>query len=107
MADDKASNGQKVGWFEKGNIIKVPFHADKAGTYTFKATYQSGRLASGKQPNSLNWSGKNVTAGSKADIYGTESNGTKYETLEFDVEITAAGDGELIFYCRRQRFSEP
>lgn len=97
VADDKASNGQKVGWFEKGNIIKVPFHADKAGTYTFKATYQSGRLASGKQPNSLNWSGKNVTAGSKADIYGTESNGTKYETLEFDVEITAAGDGELIF----------
>ena len=97
VADDKASNGQKVGWFEKGNIIKVPFYADKAGTYTFKATYQSGRLASGKQPNSLNWSGKNVTAGSKADIYGTESNGTKYETLEFDVEITAAGDGELIF----------
>lgn len=95
--DTGASNGQKVGWFEKGNIIKVPFHADKAGTYTFKATYQSGRLASGKQPNSLNWSGKNVTAGSKADIYGTESNGTKYETLEFDVEITAAGDGELIF----------
>lgn len=47
VADDKASNGQKVGWFEKGNIIKVPFHADKAGTYTFKATYQSGRLASG------------------------------------------------------------
>ena len=95
--DTGASNGAKVGWFEKGNIIKVPFHADKAGTYTFKATYQSGRLASGKQPNSLNWSGKNVTAGSKADIYGTESNGTKYETLEFDVEITAAGDGELIF----------
>ena len=24
VADDKASNGQKVGWFEKGNIIKVP-----------------------------------------------------------------------------------
>lgn len=95
--DTGASNGAKVGWFEKGNIIKVPFYADKAGTYTFKATYQSGRLASGKQPNSLNWSGKNVTAGSKADIYGTESNGTKYETLEFDVEITAAGDGELIF----------
>lgn len=95
--DTGASNGAKVGWFEKGNIIKVPFHADKAGTYTFKATYQSGRLASRKQPNSLNWSGKNVTAGSKADIYGTESNGTKYETLEFDVEITAAGDGELIF----------
>lgn len=95
--DTGASNGAKVGWFEKGNVIKAPFHADKAGTYTFKATYQSGRLASGKQPNSLNWSGKNVTAGSKADIYGTESNGTKYETLEFDVEITAAGDGELIF----------
>ena len=97
VADEKASGGQKVGWFEQGNIIKVPFHADKAGTYTFKATYQSGRLESGKKPNSLNWSGKNVKEGSKADIYGTESNGTKYETLEFDVEITAAGDGELIF----------
>lgn len=97
VSDDKASNGQKVGWFEQGNIIKVPFHADKAGTYTFKATYQSGRVASGKKPNSLNWSGTNVKDGSKADIYGSSANGTAYETLEFDVEITAAGDGELIF----------
>lgn len=97
VSDDKASNGQKVGWFEQGNIIKVPFHADKAGTYTFKATYQSGRVASGKKPNSLNWSGTNVKDGSQADIYGSSANGTAYETLEFDVEITAAGDGELIF----------
>ena len=97
VADDKASGGQKVGWFEQGNMIKLPFHADKAGTYTFKATYQSGRVESTKNPNSLNWSGTNVKAGSKADIYGSSANGTAYQTVEFDVEITAAGDGELIF----------
>ena len=41
--DTNASNGQKVGWFENGNQIKLPFYAEKEGTYTFKAKLQSGR----------------------------------------------------------------
>ena len=32
--DTGASNGAKVGWFEKGNVIKAPFHAEKEGKYT-------------------------------------------------------------------------
>ena len=53
--DTTASNGAKIGWFEEGNKIKLPFYAAKEGTYTFKAKLQSGRNAD--NPNALNWSG--------------------------------------------------
>ena len=79
--------------FQKGALIPVAF-AILRTFVPFSSRYFFKFLPS---PIELSLIHIYVTAGSKADIYGTESNGTKYETLEFDVEITAAGDGELIF----------
>lgn len=90
--DTTASNGAKIGWFEEGNKIKLPFYAAKEGTYTFKAKLQSGRNAD--NPNALNWSGTNVESGT-LDVHNGDSN--TYKEVEFDVEVTKAGAGELIF----------
>ena len=90
--DTTASNGAKIGWFEEGNKIKLPFYAAKEGTYTFKAKLQSGRNAD--NPNALNWSGTNVESGT-LDVHNGDSNA--YKEVEFDVEVTKAGAGELVF----------
>ena len=89
----QASNGKEVNWFESGNRIILPFTAEKAGTYRVTATYRSGRGES--SPNALEWSGTNIASGSQ-DIWG-ESGATNYHTEEILIEITAAGEGELIF----------
>ena len=94
VPDDKASNGKKIGWMMNGDQIILPFVAEKPGTYTFKATYQSGRNAS--NPNLLKWTGTNVKEGQQ-DVTGSESNGTKFETMDLTIEISAAGAGQLIF----------
>lgn len=94
VSDSNASNGKKVGWMKNGDEIKLPFVAEKAGTYTFKATYQSGRGTD--NPNVLKWSGTNVTSGEQ-NVTGTKSDGTKFETMDISVVITTPGAGELIF----------
>lgn len=94
QSDGLASNGKKVGWFEPGNVIKVPFYAEKAGTYTFTATYQSGRTEN--NPNSLNWSGTNVESGA-LDVHGSNPNNPVFDTCSFEVVVTTEGNGELVF----------
>ena len=90
-----ASGGKMVTWFEPGNIIKVPFYAPKAGIYTFNMSYESGR--SEGNLNKVNWSGTNIESGSKS-VPGT---GTQRPIpiikTSFDVVVTNAGAGELIF----------
>lgn len=89
-----ASNGQEINWFEAGNVIKLAYTADTAGTYTVTATYRSGRIQGSMQANAINWSGGKITAGT-LDVYG-EANATTYHTAEFDVIVNEAGAGELI-----------
>lgn len=91
--DKNASNGSKVGWFEEGNKIKLPFYAEKEGTYTFKARVQSGRKAD--NPNALNWSGTNVQSGT-LDVHN-DGKDSEYKEVTFDVKVTKAGAGELVF----------
>ncbi|MGL5378464.1 alpha-L-fucosidase [Clostridium sp.] len=98
--DAAASGGKKVSWFEEGNKIKVPFNAPKAGTYTFKMKYQSGR--SEGNLNKINWSGTNVVSGSKS-VAGTGSqNPIPFLETSFDVVVTEAGMGELVFTADSQ-----
>lgn len=91
--DKNASNGAKIGWFEEGNKIKLPFYAAKEGTYTFKAKMQSGRKAD--KPNALNWSGTNVESGT-LDVHNN-GDSNAYKEVEFDVKVMKAGAGELVF----------
>ncbi len=80
---------------EEGNKIRVPFYASKAGTYTFNMSYQSGR--SEGNLNKVNWSGTNIESGSKS-VPGTgNQNPVPIIKTSFDVVVTKAGIGELIF----------
>lgn len=92
-----ASGGQEVNWFEEGNRISLQFYAPKAGTYHVTATYRSGREES--SPNSLEWSGRNVSQGS-CNVYGPDAD--IFKTVSFDIVVTQAGDGELIFTASAQ-----
>ena len=92
--DASASNGAKVGWFEKDNVIKAPFHAKKEGTYTVTVTYQSGRGTN--NPNKINWGGTNVENGS-VDVVGKNTQTPVFEEKSFDIKVMKAGDGELVF----------
>ena len=87
-----ASNGKMVTWFDPGDVIKVPYVAKQSGTYTVTATYRSGRASS--DPNKFNWSGEKIQSGS-VSVYGPNPN--TYKTVEFDIKVTEAGPGELIF----------
>ena len=69
--DDGASNGKKVGWMEPGNVIKLPYVATNAGTYTVNCRYQSGRLSEATA-NTINWSGEHIQSGS-VSVYGDSS----------------------------------
>lgn len=93
ITENSGASGQKeVNWFENGNKITLPFIAPKAGSYQVTATYRSGREEG--SPNAFEWSGTNVTAGSK-DVFGPEAE--IFRTVVFDIEITEAGKGELVF----------
>ncbi len=92
---DAASGGKMVTWFEPGNIIKVPFYASKAGIYTFNMSYESGR--SEGNLNKINWSGTNIESGSKS-VPGTgNQRPIPIIKTSFDVVVTNAGAGELVF----------
>ena len=96
----EASNGKMVTWFETGNKIRVPFYAEKPGIYTFNMSYQSGR--SEGNLNKVNWSGTNIEPGSKS-VPGTgNQNPVPIIKTSFDVMVTKAGAGELIFTADAQ-----
>lgn len=98
--NSQASNGKMVTWFEEGNKIRVPFYAEKAGVYTFNMSYQSGR--SEGNLNKVNWSGTNIESGSKS-VPGTgNQNPVPIIKTSFDVVVTKAGAGELIFTADSQ-----
>lgn len=90
-----ASNRKEVNWFEEGNKIRLPFTADKAGTYLVRAVYRSGRIQGSTRPNAFEWSGTHVSPGS-LDVYG-EDGATVFHEAEFEIAITQTGAGELIF----------
>ena len=90
--DDGASNGKKVGWMEPGNVIKLPYVAPNAGTYTVNCRYQSGRLSEATA-NTINWSGEHIQSGS-VSVYGDSS--APYKEIQFDLVITEPGAGELV-----------
>lgn len=96
--NESAGNGKEINWFENGNRIILPFTAAKAGSYKVTATYRSGRPAD-SNPNAFEWSGDHITGGSK-DVYGNggaDAEIAKFRTAEFNIEVTEAGVGELVF----------
>lgn len=74
-------------------MIKAPFHAEKEGKYTVTVTYQSGRDSG--NPNKINWGGTNVDSGS-VNVVGKNTQNPVFEEKSFDINVTKAGDGELV-----------
>ena len=87
-----AEGGIFVDWFNNGDSIVLNYFAQKAGTYEFVMTYQSGSA-----DNSIRWSGDNITPGTltltEEEVDSDNNLETRYKT--FEVEITTAGAGQL------------
>lgn len=87
-----ASNGKFVNCLNQQDTISIPYYAEKAGTYSFTAYYRSGAST-----NALSWSepeekitAGTVTAGASDDAAATHE-------VTFDVVVTEAGAGTLVF----------
>ena len=86
---DWASHEEYINCLNQQDTITFYYNAPVAGTYTVKAYYRSG-----DPNNSLAWSGENVTSGTASA--GADSTADTH-TVEFEVEITKAGAGTLVF----------
>ena len=90
---DWAEGGIFVNYFNNGDSIVLNYFAQKAGTYTFEMTYQSGSATNG-----ISWSGDNITLGSltlDGEGEADDSSNMSPKTKTFEVEITTAGAGQL------------
>ena len=87
-----ASNGKYVNCLNQQDTVSIPYYAEKAGTYTFTAYYRSG-----DPNNALSWSetGGKITAGT-VSAGASDSAGATHE-VSFDIVVTEAGAGTLIF----------
>ena len=87
-----AEGGIFVDWFNNGDSIVLNYFAQKAGTYTFVMTYQSGSATNG-----ISWSGDNITSGTLtlADNEVDSDNNLKTRYKTFKVEINQPGAGQL------------
>lgn len=89
-----AEGGIFVDWFNNGDSIVLNYFAQKAGTYTFVMTYQSGSATNG-----ISWSGDNIIPGSltlDGEGEADDSSNMSPKTKTFEVEITKEGEGQLI-----------
>lgn len=87
-----ASNGKFVNCLNQQDTISIPYYAEKAGTYSFTAYYRSG-----DPKNALSWSepDNKITAGT-VTAGASDSAGATHE-VTFDVVVTEAGAGTLVF----------
>ena len=88
---DWASNGKFVDALNQGDVIKYHYRADEVGTYHVVVTYRSGSNANG-----LAWSEESGKIESGTVAAGADDAGVTH-TAEFDLLVTQAGDGVLVF----------
>lgn len=89
------SNGKHVGWFENGNSMKMHYYAAQEGTYTVTLTYACGRPERNK--NNLTFTGDKLETSVTEEFMQKDPNdwGTVWQTREFDIKITEAGEGTI------------
>ena len=88
---DWASNGKFVDALNQGDVIKYHYRADEVGTYHVVVTYRSG-----SNTNALAWSEESGKIESGTVAAGADDAGVTH-TAEFDLLVTQAGDGVLVF----------
>ena len=86
---DWASHGEFINCLNQQDTITFYYNAPVAGTYSVKAFYRSGSTS-----NKLAWSGDHIAEGS---VEAGASAATETKTVTFDLTITEAGAGTLVF----------
>ena len=89
---DWASHGEFINCLNQQDTISFPYEAKTAGTYTVTATYRSGDTN-----NSLAWSEPDGKIASGTVSAGAGDSATQTHTVTFEIEITEAGAGTLVF----------
>lgn len=98
-SENWASNGKYINSLNKTNTgtdkVEYAYNAKKPGTYHVVATYRSGDTNNG---NKLAWSEANnkITAGNITTPHTKENNELSVGTVEFDIVVKEAGEGNLI-----------
>ncbi len=87
-----ASNGKFVDALNQGDVIKYNYRAAQAGTYHVVVTYRSGSNA-----NALAWSEESGKIESGTVSAGANDSASATHTADFDLIVSEAGDGVLIF----------
>ena len=87
-----ASNGKFVNCMNQQDMLKIPYYAEKVGTYSFTVQYRSG-----DPQNAISWAEENnkITAGSV--VAGADDSAEATHQVTFEVEVTEPGAGTLVF----------
>ena len=94
--DNNASNGKFVNCMAYKDEVKYAYHADKTGTYHVVMKYRSGSSASAKNGIKITEADGKITEKSlEVDPTKDSSDNLIWGTVEFDIEVTEAGDGMI------------
>lgn len=90
-----ASNGSFVTDMAYKDVLKYAYHADKTGTYHVVMRYRSGSDVNAKNGIRITEADGKITEKTLEVDPTKENNSVVFGTVEFDIEVTEAGDGMI------------
>lgn len=94
-ANTDASNGSFVTDMAYKDVLKYAYHADKTGTYHVVMRYRSGSDVNAKNGIRITEAEGKITEKTLEVDPTKENNSVVFGTVEFDIEVTEAGDGMI------------
>lgn len=94
-ANTDASNGSFVTDMAYKDVLKYAYHADKTGTYHVVMRYRSGSDVNAKNGIRITEANGKITEKTLEVDPTKENNSVVFGTVEFDIEVTEAGDGMI------------
>ena len=94
-ANTDASNGSFVTDMAYKDVLKYAYHADKTGTYHVVMRYRSGSDVNAKNEIRITEADGKITEKTSEVDPTKENNSVVFGTVEFDIEVTEAGDGMI------------
>lgn len=94
-ANTDASNGSFVTDMAYKDVLKYAYHADKTGTYHVVMRYRSGSDVNAKNGIRITEAYGKITEKTLEVDPTKENNSVVFGTVEFDIEVTEAGDGMI------------
>ncbi len=94
-ANTDASNGSFVTDMAYKDVLKYAYHADKTGTYHVVMRYRSGSDVNAKNGIRITEADEKITEKTLEVDPTKENNSVVFGTVEFDIEVTEAGNGMI------------